>query len=234
MLDRGQWTELGLLAECRTGIYTGDNASFLGYDSVRVHKRLNGHPIEWETQVATVELTQAEQDNGISGCACYVPIVRGGHHGCFEDILWAIKWNHEAVSYYRQNKKARLQNSKYYFRPGISVPMVTTKKISVAIMKNSIFDQGVVGVFPKEEQMRDAVLLYLNSNVASRKIKEIVNGSANNSANYLKRLPVPIFSSRDILNAHEIVRRAEQDGLLKQEICNSFVNVVMEHFTTLQ
>jgi adenine-specific DNA-methyltransferase len=231
-LDREQWTDLGSIADCRTGIYTGDNTAFLGYDSSRVHKRLNGHPIDWATQVTTVDLTQAEKVHGITAPACYVPIVRGGHRGCFENTPWAIKWNPDAVSYYRHNGKARLQNSKYYFRPGISVPMVSTKKISAAVMTHAIFDQGVVGVFPTDERLRDSLLLYLNSDMASQKMKEIVNGSANNSANYLKRLPVPMFSPRDLLDATKLLGQAERDGALKRELCNAFSEAAVRRITT--
>jgi adenine-specific DNA-methyltransferase len=38
---------LGNLAECRTGIYTGDNERFIGYDAARIVRRWNGHSINW-------------------------------------------------------------------------------------------------------------------------------------------------------------------------------------------
>lgn len=112
-----------------------------------------------------------------------------GHRAFVDSTAWALRWDREAVVFYKTNKKARLQNSSYYFRPGIAVPMVTSRRLSASLMDSAVFDQGVVGVFPHDQEAREAILLYLNSSKATELRNEIVNGSANNSANYLKRLP---------------------------------------------
>ena len=217
---------LGDIAECRTGIYTGDNERFLGYDAARITRRLNGHSIEWLRKVHDEPLTLAQEESGLQGERCYVPFIRGGHREAFETTAWAINWSPEAIDFYRTNEKARLQNSRFYFKDGISVPMVTTKRISAGTMCNAVFDQGVVGVFPKRSCDASALLLYLNSSIASERMKTLVNGSANNSANYLKRLPVPRFSNTALERASRLVSMAAAKigDSLNQTICDEFAD----------
>jgi adenine-specific DNA-methyltransferase len=228
---KSTWTSLGEIAECRTGIYTGDNERFIGYDARRITRRLNGHSIEWGKKVFEFPLSREQRAGGLDGDRNYVPLIRGGHREPFERTAWAIFWTKEAIAFYRTDKKARLQNAQFYFRDGLSVPMVTTKRISASLMSNAIFDQGVVGVFPRKPAETPALLLYLNSGIASEKMKTLVNGSANNSANYLKRLPVPLFSDVDLGRAALLVADAQRYAELSSVICDDFVMKCMERTT---
>ena len=216
------WTTLGDVSSCRTGIYTGDNKRFIGFDTARIKKRFNGHPIAWE-QVYAGKLDNMQIQHGLSGKATYVAFIRGGHRSFADKTAWAIRWDKDAIKFYSNDKKARLQNSSYYFKTGIAVPMVTSGRISASLMDNAVFDQGVVGVFPFNPQAREAFLLYLNSSIATELRNNLVNGGANNSANYLKRLPVPVFSQTDLVEAKSIVDVARQAGVLEKCTCNSWV-----------
>lgn len=220
------WTTLGEVADCKTGIYTGDNGRFIGYDPGRISKRLNGHSIGWNS-VYQGELAPDERKGGLNDAATYVPLVRGGHRAFAEKTAWALRWDREAVHFYKTNKKARLQNASYYFRPGIAVPMVTSRRLSASLMENCVFDQGVVGVFPFKDEAREAILLYLNSSKATELRNEIVNGSANNSANYLKRLPVPSFREEHYAEAKRIVSNALYTGTLTLAACDQYVEALL-------
>jgi len=226
------WPTLGSLAECRTGIYTGDNNRFIGYDPARVSRRLNGHAIEWRDAVHAIALSREEKEYGLSFEPWYVPLVKGGHRECFERTAWAINWSKAAIDFYKTDKKARFQNSKYYFADGLSVPMVTTGRISASLMRGAVFDQGVVGVFPHNKRWIAPLLLYLNSSFASQYVKGLVNGSANNSANYLKRLPVPTFTEASIDEALRIVQTSRKSQRLLPTACEIFVKKIVESFTT--
>jgi hypothetical protein len=215
---------LGDLAACRTGLYTGDNVRFIGYDPKRVTRRLNGHPIDWNDVVTTRSLTTHEKKNGISSGKHYVPLIRGGHRAPFESSSSAVDWSTEAVAHYKTDRKARFQNSLYYFSEGLAVPMVAARRISASMMSNAVFDQGVVGVFPNNRDHLFPLLLYLNSQTASLAIKSLVNGSANNSANYMKRLVVPRFRVDACEKARAIVTEAQRTGALTPEICDAFSN----------
>lgn len=202
---------LGEIAECRTGIYTGDNERFCAYCSSSPPGRANGHPIEWQKKVEEKPINPLQRSDGISNSRHYVPFIRGGHRKPFEKTRHAIDWSESAVSYYENNKKARLQNQSFYFRTGLAVPMVTSGRLSASLMSNSIFDQGVVGVFPHDEHVLPFLLLYLNSEYATDQ-KKLISPSANNSANYLKRLPVPVTNSEIQHRAHSLVSMAKKNG----------------------
>ena len=205
--DELSFTTLGKIAECRTGIYTGDNPRFLGFDPTRAKRRTNGHPIHWESDVAEDQLTPMEKLRGIAGSPSYVPFIRGGHRTPFEKTAWAIDWSENAVACYASDKKARLQNARFYFQRGLAVPMVTSGRLSASLMEGAVFDQGVVGVFPEDPELVDFLLLYLNSSEVSQ-MKKTLNASANNSAGYLKRLPMPEVSELAISEAKRAVRSA--------------------------
>ncbi len=203
---------LGEIAECRTGIYTGNNKRFCAYDSKRPPIRKNGHPINWKAQVKTSLLKDDEKRIGLKGQKHYVPLVRGGHREPFASIPNVVDWSKEAVAYYADDKKARLQNASFYFKKGLAVPMVTSGRISASLMENAIFDQGVVGVFPKNKKITNYLLIYLNGNFVSNTVKKIINPGANNSSNYIKRIPVPNVSSKNLEEENRIVRLAKEKG----------------------
>lgn len=187
---------LGDIAECRTGIYTGDNDRFLGFDPVRLKRRANGHPIKWDEEV-TAPLSHHENLLvGLESRPFYVPLIRGGHREPFEDTFWAIRWDKDSIKHYNADKKARFQNSRFYFKEGIALPMVTSGRITASYMNNSVFDQGVVGVFPKSSEDIEFLLFYLNSTFASKILKGEINPSANNSAKYISRIPVPVIDKK--------------------------------------
>lgn len=220
-------TYLGNIADCKTGIYTGDNQRFCGFDRNNPPSRAtNGHHIDWQNQVNQNTLSESERKNGISGAHCYVPLIRGGHRDPFAKTCWAINWSEEAVRYYACDKKARLQNSLFYFRRGLAVPMVTSGRISASLMELAVFDQGVVGVFPHNQEWLEFLLIYFNSEFVSRAVKAVVNPGANNSANYIKRIPVPLPSKEHLKIAKRIVATARQSGwhhtseLRESFICN--------------
>ncbi len=198
-------TTLGDVAECRTGIYTGDNTAYLGFDPSRLQRRANGHPIDWQEEVRLTELTEEEKANGFATHS-YVPLIRGGHREPFEQTFWAIKWDRDSVCHYRTDKKARLQNSRFYFREGIALPMVTSGRLTASYMNNSVFDQGVVGVFPNNVDLLPFLLLYLNSTHVTKVLKETINPSANNSARYISRIPLP-DGYAEMSNNNESYRR---------------------------
>ena len=208
---------LGDIAECRTGIYTGNNKRFCAYDADHPPSRTNGHPFDWAAFVHPDRLTPEEKLHGLP-CNChYVPLIRGGHRKPFEDTRHAVNWSKDAVSFYAKDKKARLQNQNYYFRAGLAIPMVTSGRLSASIMDNSIFDQGVVGVFPHDGAYVDFLLIYLNSSIVSE-YKKVLSPGANNSANYIKRIPIPIVGIELLDWSSSIVEKAKVLGWEKVKV----------------
>lgn len=219
--------ELGEIAECKTGLYTGNNIQYCAFTGSPARK-VNGSEISPEL-IRFDALTASEKLLGIEGKKCFVPFVRGGHWLPLQKQSNYVNWSVDAVQYYQLEKKARLQNKTYYFRDGIAVPMVTSGKITASLMHNSVFDQGVVGVFPKNRNDLETLLVFLNSQWATHQ-KHAINPSANNSANYLKRLKFPKIT--DELRAHsaEIVRRWGNEGAIDKAAvlsdCQSLFNKI--------
>lgn len=197
------------IAECRTGIYTGNNTVYCGYDERNPPKRLNGHPVNWAE--VCEKPNEIEITDGVTNGKSYVPLVRGGHRGVFEKTKSCIKWTQDAISFYDKDPKARLQNREFYFQKGIAIPMVTSGRLSASEFENSIFDQGVVGIFAKCDDIHNFLLIYLNHEF-STKLKSLIAPGANNSANYLKKLKVPKLSGIELQKASKIVEKSKENG----------------------
>lgn len=212
LVDNQGFHPLGDIAECRTGLYTGNNSQFCGYSSSARISRGKGHPINWDNEVCARPLTQVEFTSGITDGPSYVPLIRGGHREPFATTNWAVNWSKDAVTFYRTNKKARLQNAGFYFRSGLAVPMVTTGRLSASIMDHAVFDQGVVGVFPHDKTLLNFLLIYLNSDFATKRLRRTISGSANNSANYIKKIAVPVVSDEIRVRADVLTEKARKLG----------------------
>ncbi|HWP46245.1 MAG TPA: N-6 DNA methylase [Candidatus Limnocylindrales bacterium] len=193
-----RWVPLGELATCKTGIYTGDNSRFHYWNRDHPPRKKSGQPLDWRLVQDPRTLSTEEKTFGIEGDRHFVPLIKGGHYPPVGETRWAIDWSREALRFYQTDKKARFQNSSWYFKKGLAVPMVTSGRLSASLMEHSVFDQGVVGVFPYEAHLIPFLLLYLNTSLATQWMKEVINPSANNSANYVKKLPVPVPKDQQV------------------------------------
>jgi adenine-specific DNA-methyltransferase len=192
LIDEAQ-LRLGEIADCVTGIYTGNDRHFLcrSHDNTRGIKKYREVDIQ---KVATKTSLHAALE-GITDERRFLPILKGGGMAYLKPVLWFIDWSSEAVHHYKTDKKARFQNSSYYFKRGIGFPMVSSGRATASVIFDSwIFDQSVVGVFPKNVEQFGFLLAFLNSRTCWRLLRQI-NPSANNSAKYLRRLPIILPSS---------------------------------------
>ena len=192
-------TTLGKIAYCVTGFYSGDNKRFIVTTNPK-NKSLN------KLSDKSLVLFNNSNNNllqGLSNGKKYIPIVKGGKGTLNKNIDTYILWDKQTVSFYKTDKKARFQNSQFYFKYGIGVPMVKSNKINAFLIKKQLFDQSVVGVFPKDNKYINYLLGFLNSNTCNKIIKTI-NHTANNSANYLKKLPI-IFNTQSLMKVDVIM-----------------------------
>ncbi|MFB7508835.1 hypothetical protein, partial [Streptomyces broussonetiae] len=147
-----------------------------------------------------------ERTLGINGPRRYVPIRKGGSAEYVALEKWYMDWSPAAVHHYKTDKKSRYQNSQYYFRNGIGVPMVSSKRIKAALIQEELFDQSIVGIFPRDERLIPYLLAFLNSATGNTLVRAI-NPTANNSANYLKKVPVIIPEAPVLDRIGELVSR---------------------------
>jgi adenine-specific DNA-methyltransferase len=226
---------LGDIADCVTGIYSGADTQFLRRSPENL-SRVTKYPEIEKSQVFRSTLGQQPSLSGLNDRDCFLPVLKGGGFPYLKPELWFLNWSIEAVTHYKNDKKARFQNSRFYFRAGIGFPMVSSGRASASVIKQTwIFDQSVVGIFPKFLEHFGFLLAFLNSSICWRLLRQI-NPSTNNSARYLKRLPIVLPTEerlawfdlvvnayvKDLESGRE--RNSEIEQLLDDEIGNLYAS----------
>jgi hypothetical protein len=223
---------VGDIASCVTGIYTGDDKKYI---KVKEHSVKNSKDYKI---IFDDEIYRKDSDisiDGIHSDSSFIPIIKGGNIRYIKKDLWYINWSKEAVSFYRTNKKSRFQNSQYYFKQVIAVPMVSSNSVTASLLNNRIFDQSIVGIFPNEEKYILFLLAFFNTSICT-KLLRIINPSANNSANYIKKLPIiiPDFNTINYINklVELILLERENNGntyFIENELENIFNMIFCEN-----
>lgn len=202
------------VADCVTGIYTGNDKRYLRPLSYKVKNSKNYELINKELICLNYN-AQSDILEGIDRPECFIPVVKGGATAYLKLDNWYIEWSKEAVFAYKKDKKARFQNSAYYFQRGIGVPMVSSSKVTASLIENKLFDQSIVGIFPKDAKWTYYLLAFFNSPTCNTLLRTI-NPTANNSANYIKKIPFlfPEEGDLEIINIYtkEIIESIKEKG----------------------
>lgn len=197
--------KIGDIASCVTGFYSGDDKRYLHPINYEV-KNAKRYSCVSKEHIRTSALTEKEKKNGIVTKEYLVPIVKGGNIEYIKPNLWFMDWSSRAVAEYKVSKKCRFQNSDFYFRNGIGIPMIRSKKLTGALIEGRLIDQSIVGVYPKDDSFTYYLLGFFNSMICSDLINAI-NPSTNNSANYIKKIPF-IYPTNSIkLKVDSLVRK---------------------------
>ncbi len=189
--------KVGDIADCVTGFYSGDDKRFLQVISSDLKNGKNYDLVNTDT-INKDYKNNPEILNGIENAQHFLPIVKGGNIKYLKPESWFMNWSKEAVQHYKTDKKSRFQNPKYYFKFGIGVPMISSSSITASLIENKLFDQSIVGIFPKDENLTYYLLAFFNSPTCNKLIRTI-NPSANNPANYIKKIPL-IIPEKSILD----------------------------------
>ncbi|MEP7168852.1 MAG: class I SAM-dependent methyltransferase, partial [Bacteroidota bacterium] len=179
--------KVGDIANCVTGFYSGDDKTFLQVKSVDMKNGKNYELVDSNSINRNYQNIPNILD-GIEGEKHFLPIVKGGNAKYLKPEGWYMNWSKEAVRHYKTDKKARFQNPQFYFKFGIGVPMISSSRITASLIENKLFDQSIVGIFPKQESFTYYLLAFFNSPTCNKLIRTI-NPSANNPANYIKKIP---------------------------------------------
>lgn len=176
---------LGDVADVVTGFYTGDNLRFIRSADKAVKGAKNYAVVEQDKVFSCTSLYGIpDVQEG------YVPYIKSTSRRRYvrQNDEWFVRWDKNTIAFYNSNKKSRFQNSSFYFKTGIGIPMVKSGTIRAFLMRNRVFDQSIVGIFPKDTAKLYYLLALMNSDTINSLIHAI-NPSANNSANYIKQLP---------------------------------------------
>ena len=200
---------LGDIADVRTGFYSGNDRHWVRRATADVPRSKSFQDAEADK---IADLTKPPL-HGIDAPRCFIPILRGGAARFVRQTQWYVNWSTYAVSEYRKPGKnpARFQNSQYYFSQGIGVPMVASARLTAALLEYRLFDQGIVGIFPKDERLLMYLLGFLNTELATKLLRQI-NPTANNSANYLKRIPIVSPTDSELKRCNNYVSEAIKEA----------------------
>ena len=224
---------LGDIAHCVTGIYTGNNSEFMKVRDITV-KNSKGYSKIEENEIYDYEDVKGNILDGIDSEVAYLPIIKGASNMKYVRATddWYIDWSKDTIIKYKTVKKARFQNSQFYFKKGIAIPMVKSSKISATLMDKRVFDQSIVGVFPKKDKYLYYLLGLCNSNTF-RDIIHTINPTANNSANYLKKVPIIIPSDNELIKIEEKVKCIINDLNNNFKLNEDLQEELNDYFATL-
>jgi len=188
---------LGFIADCVTGLYVGNNAKYIKARSKEV-KNSKNYCLIRKDEIDSIKNLEYPLD-GFSD-EKYIPLVKGSSQQPYirSNDDWFVNWSDKSVLIYKTDSKARFQNSRYYFKKGIVVPMVKSSKINATLIESRVFDQSLVGIFPFNQDYLLYLLALLNSDII-KKIINTINPTVNNSANYLKKIPIIIPDNNTLL-----------------------------------
>jgi adenine-specific DNA-methyltransferase len=190
-----------------TGFYSGNDAHYLRRSELNPRGVKKYQPVDMNLVFPDNSISNPPL-NGLDGDQHWIPIVKGGNRRFHKPSEWFMDWSKTALYDYKvlNKKKARFQNSQFYFNQGIAVPMISSSAITGSLIDGRLFDQSIVGVFPKHGQ--EHLLMYLlgffNSKVCNDIIRTI-NASSNNSSNYIKKIPIIIPGDDIICNIIDLV-----------------------------
>ncbi|MCH1906825.1 N-6 DNA methylase [Pasteurella multocida] len=219
--------KLGDIASVVTGFYTGNNVEFIKVLDKNV-KGSKGYKIIKENEIFNSNSLEGIENVNYG----YIPYIKRASAGKYfrGKDEWFVRWDKDAIAYYQTNKKSRFQNTTYYFKTGIGIPMVKSKSIKAFLMEDRVFDQSIVGLFPYEESKTLYILALMNSSVMNKYI-HLINPTANNSANYIKQLPYiePTESQMNIINkmVSELITLQKLDKLDKAEKIHDEVDKII-------
>jgi adenine-specific DNA-methyltransferase len=181
--------KIGDIANCVTGFYSGDDKTYLQVANANLKNGKNYQLVDYNTVNRNSQNLDNNILDGIEGYQYFLPIVKGGSTKYLKPESWFMNWSKKAVAHYKKDKKARFQNSQYYFKYGIAVPMISSSSITASLIENKLFDQSIVGIFPKDKELIYFLLAFFNSPTCNKLIRTAINPSANNPANYIKKIP---------------------------------------------
>ena len=196
---------VGDIATCVTGFYSGNDKKHLRPISQNM-KNAKKYQLIDKSQICHDYLLREDTLEGIVDSNHFVPIVKGGGIKYFKPDLWFMDWSVKSVKGYKASERGCFQNSRYYFRYGIGVPMVSSTQITAALIENQLFDQSIVGIFPEDQKWVYYLLAFFNSPTCNKLIRTI-NPSANNPSNYIKKIPFILPSDNNLRVINELTQR---------------------------
>lgn len=210
-LDKENGNTLGEIADIVTGIYSGDDKRFIRCLSKNQKRGKSFNEVDkHKIHDRRADIEGFETDDA------WIPILKGGAAPFHKPTQWYISWTRQDILYYRNSKKSRFQNSQYYFKEGVGIPMVSSGRITGSLLENRLFDQSIVGIFPKDSDLLWIILAFVNTDRFTQTLRKI-NPSANNSANYVKRVPFILPNADEFIEIERLSKISYYNAVKSQD-----------------
>lgn len=167
---------LGEVAEPKQGLATGDNARFVRF--------------WWEVGMDRIAFGCASRDEARRSGKRWFPYMKGGDYNrWYGNQELVVNWEGDGAEI-RKFGRSVVRNQEYYFRPGVTWSLVSSKGFSARINPGGfIHDVGGMCVFTETEFVAKLLLGLLNSRL-SRYFLGILNPTVNHQIGDISRLPV--------------------------------------------
>lgn len=184
------------VARGRQGLATAEDARFLA----GVSDPFPGLPITVQEDDLAAHLDEGEVAKGIDEAKPhYVPFSKGEGFGEYwREPGVAIDWSTESVAELERRdrlpagvaRKPRLQNRRFYFKPGLTYSVISSGRVSARLMPEGwVFGHKGSAIFAGDGADELFLLGYLNSSLATYFMKRLVNTTATADIGYVEKLP---------------------------------------------
>ncbi|WP_438012338.1 BREX-1 system adenine-specific DNA-methyltransferase PglX [Psychrobacter raelei] len=186
------------ISETRLGMATANNNLFLR---------------QWfEINKSTASLDSTSREQAKESEAKWFPYQKGGvFRKWYGNLDYLVNWKNdgERIRNYSNEETGKIRshnyNLDYIFKEGVTWNALTSYKTSARISRNSLFDNAGSSLFPKNQELENPIMAYLNSNIII-KLMYILSPTLNYQPGDIGKLPA-YFLTHTIANINAQVSR---------------------------
>ena len=156
-----------------------------------------------------------EVDGRKTGKGKHWPIMTkgGGFRRWYGNMQHVVNFSEEAISYYRNDKSARLLDEKYWYREAVSWSVIAVGKPAFRYLPNgTLFNKVAYSMFFKDSENKQYIVGLLNSNFTEHYLKTI-NPTLTTTINDVSGIPYKA-TSKEIKN--QISQLVEQNIIISK------------------
>ena len=157
-----------------------------------------------------------EVDGRKTGKGKHWPIMTkgGGFRRWYGNMQHVVNFSEEAISYYRNDKSARLLDEKYWYREAVSWSVIAVGKPAFRYLPNgTLFNKVAYSMFFKDPENKQYIVGLLNSNFTEHYLKTI-NPTLTTTINDVSGIPYKA-TSKEIKN--QISQLVEQNIIISKQ-----------------
>ncbi len=170
-----------------------------------------------EEEIAVVDaLTDDEKENGIDGNRSFVPYDKGdkGGNQWYLETPFYINWSIENVLFLKNDKRARYQGYKFFFKEGFSWSDIlnpNSEYIKSRQKQKTINDVKTMSLYPLHKKVTSKYLtVLLNSYFMFGYLREFINNTVSIQINDIRQIPVKVPTKEQLKSFESIFDEAKE------------------------